>query len=393
MASSRFTLPLVLILICASTAPIAAQDDLEPKIEALLVNRDPRLVAIGARLAGLSPDEHSLAIMEERVEHWDPAQRNRALGSEGFDAMTEILDALIQQNRVVSPAGVAAIAYAFPDQALILAARLPFDDAEPMYLSWYEEGAQTSNPSAADSVIPDHHMLARVAAMMVVHKRPQDIAANILADSTEMLVVSVPIDRAQPVDRCLIGCTVPPRCALEIAGEARTGWPPVFQYIVEENSPYPVDDGPPELNHLLVQIKGDRITFRRVKPNTPPNYCYSPAPLNPLTFHRLLAQMLGVSDEKMTWQAQESGSLGWVSDKQFLSELGTQVGLEEAGLRATVQKVYAKGLITKSQAETTRPKLSIVVYDDRGRTRRPAAPLPQLPVSDSRTTYRIATQP
>jgi hypothetical protein len=99
--------------------------------------------------------------------------------------------------------------------------------------------------------------------------------------------------------------------------------------------------------------------------------------------------MLGISDAKMTWQAQESGSLGWVSDKQFLSELGAQVAQEETRLRETVRKFYAKGLLTKTQAETTRPKLSIIVYDDRSRTKRPVAPLPQLQVSDPRTSYRV----
>jgi hypothetical protein len=159
---------------------------------------------------------------------------------------------------------------------------------------------------------------------------------------------------------------------------------------VEENSPYPDDDGPLEISHVLVQTADERITYRRVEANAQPNYCYSPLPLNyPLTRHRLLAQMLGISDAKMTWQAQESGSLGWVSDKQFLSELGAQVAQEETRLRETVRKFYAKGLLTKTQAETTRPKLSIIVYDDRSRTKRPVAPLPQLQVSDPRTSYRV----
>jgi hypothetical protein len=246
-------------------------------------------------------------------------------------------------------------------------------------------------PTAANSLHPLLLQgLAHVAAMMVAHSRPQDIAAGILADSEESLVVSVPIDGSQPVDRCLIGCTAPAQCALETAVESRDGWPPIFQYVVEENSPYPDDDGPLEISHVLVQTADDRITYRRVEANAQPNYCYSPLPLNyPLTRHHLLAQMLGISDAKMTWQAQESGSLGWVSDKQFLSELGAQVAQEETRLRETVRKFYAKGLLTKTQAETTRPKLSIIVYDDRSRTKRPVAPLPQLQVSDPRTSYRV----
>jgi hypothetical protein len=103
--------------------------------------------------------------------------------------------------------------------------------------------------------------------------------------------------------------------------------------------------------------------------------------------------MLHIGEERMPWQAQEIGSLGWVSDRQFLTELGVEIAKQEGNLRATVQKFYQKGLLTKTQSETIRPRLSIAVYDDRGRTRQPVAPLPQLQFSDSRTSYRVNPQP
>jgi hypothetical protein len=102
--------------------------------------------------------------------------------------------------------------------------------------------------------------------------------------------------------------------------------------------------------------------------------------------------MLHTGDKQMPWSVQESGLLSWVSDKLFLTELGAQVELEEARLRATVHTFYAKGLLSKTQAETTRPRLSIIVYDDRGPIQPPRQALPQLPISDSRTSYRINPQ-
>jgi hypothetical protein len=102
--------------------------------------------------------------------------------------------------------------------------------------------------------------------------------------------------------------------------------------------------------------------------------------------------MLHISDKQMPWSVQESGTLGWVNDKQFLSELGTQVELEEARIRATVHTFYEERLLSKIQEETTRSRLSIIVFDDRRPTQPPTPPLPQLPISDSRTTYRINTQ-
>jgi hypothetical protein len=61
-----------------------------------------------------------------------------------------------------------------------------------------------------------------------------------------------------------------------------------------------------------------------------------------------------------------------------------------ARLRATVQQFLASGLISGSQADATRPKLSITVFDNRHPAQPPHSALPQLPVRDSRTTYRIS---
>jgi hypothetical protein len=81
--------------------------------------------------------------------------------------------------------------------------------------------------------------------------------------------------------------------------------------------------------------------------------------------------MLHISDKQMPWSVQESGTLGWVNDKQFLSELGTQVELEEARIRATVHTFYEERLLSKIQEETTRSRLSIIVFDDRRPTQPP----------------------
>jgi len=92
----------------------------------------------------------------------------------------------------------------------------------------------------------------------------------------------------------------------------------------------------------------------------------------------------------MPWSVQETITVPWTNDGQFLLDLSKQVYLEEGKLRATVQRLYAKGLLTRSEAESTRPKLWIIAFDDRQPTQ-PANPaLPRLTVQDSRTTYRIS---
>jgi hypothetical protein len=389
MARPRFSLNLISILIFASAASGLAQSSSGVPIEPLLRSQDPRLVAFGASEAAKRGSDTEIAIMQGMVERWDPSQRHRYQDGDRYDAMTVILDTLIQRKEFVSPAGITAIAYAFPDQALILAARLPFEDAEPLLLSWYENGAGV-RPAQGDREGADRLLMARVAAMMLAKQRPQDIAASILADSEERLAVSVPNEGYDGVERCLVDCVAKPPCNSEDADPPRGGWPPLFQYTLVENVWEGHHAGSLATGSLVVEAGSDFITYRRVPAEVHLNYCYSPSPLSAVTRHRLLAEMLGVDDKQMPWSVQENITIPWENDAQFLLELSKQVYLEEAKLRATVQKLYAEGLLTKSVAESTRPKLSIIVFDDRQPTQ-PANPaLPRLAVQDSRTSYRIS---
>jgi hypothetical protein len=385
---SKIGLTLIAILIFAAAAPSLAQSTVP--IEPLLRNHDPRLVALGAWEAGYRGNDTEISILKDKVERWDPAQRHRFQDGERFDAMTVILDTLIQRGEVVTPAGVTAIAYAFPDQALILATRLPFDDAEPILLSWYESGESVSR-AHPDAEGVNRLMMARVAAMILSKRNPQAIAARLLADSVERLAVSVPNDVSNGLDRCLVGCETKAPCLTEFSDPAPVGWPHIFQYTLEENKPQADNAGPLVNGPLLIEAGGDRITYRRVEAETHLNYCYYPTPLTAETRHRLLAQMLGVDDKQMPWAVQMNLTLPWVNDEQFLLELTEQVNAEESRLRTTVKTFYAKGLITSGQVDSIRPKLSVVVFDDRAQTV-PANPsLPTLPVKDSRTTYRISS--
>jgi hypothetical protein len=387
MAMSRFGLTLAAVLILTSGA--LSQDPARPPvpIEPLLRNSEPRLVALGAWEVIRRKDDTLFPLMQEMVERWDPAQR-LDFDQNQSDAMTVILDAFIQRDAVLSLAGITAIAKAFPDQALILASRLPLDDAAPLLLDWYQSGRGV-NRSHLDSETTDRLRMARVAAMMLAKNRPQQIAPALLADSTEYLAVSVPSVGAEGVDRCLVECEAPPNCTSESGVEAQPGWPLIFRYALEEynlpsTSPKPTPD-----SSLLVQAGGDRIVYRRLRSDSQWEYCHPLNPLNAGNRHRLIAEMLGVSEGHLLWQTQMDLTLPWQNDQRFLGELGAQVDAEENGLRSTVQQFLAKGLITRTQAETIRPRLSITVFDDRQHSQPANLTLPQLAIRDSRTSYRV----
>ena len=329
-------------------------------------------------------DDTYMPLLGKMVERWDPAQRHVVENEDTYDAMTVILDVLIQRNQVVSPAGIMAIADAFPDQALILVTRLPTDDAEPILLSWYQAGARARNKSSPQD-FGIQQMKARVAAMILSATRPAEIAASLVADSEERLAVSVPSSGAEGIDRCLMQCEPKPACAPETTDEPRMGWPPIHRYVIEEDAPWPEDAAP-----LLVEAGGNRITYRRVPAEVGLDACYFPEPLGPLTRHRLLAEMLQVSDESMPWSAQMNLTLPWMDDREFLLRLTDQIHSGETRLRATVSALFQKGFLTKSQMAATRPRFTVLIFDDRQPVQPAHTALPLMPAQDSRTTCRIS---
>jgi hypothetical protein len=143
---------------------------------------------------------------------------------------------------------------------------------------------------------------------------------------------------------------------------------------------------------LLIYAGGDTITWRRSEAAPHRDDCFTPEPLTSQTRHRLLAQMLQVREADLRWGAQMTLRLGWFSDQQYLRDLGTQIREQEDRLLATVRSFYAKGLLTKSQFDAIRPRLIVVVFDDRNgqMESKQALPLPQ--IRDSRTVCRLAPQ-
>jgi hypothetical protein len=403
MGSRAFGVKLACFFFVSAVLAVA-QGDVNSVSARLLQDRDPRQVAWGAWYAAGAQDDSIVSMLQEKLERWDPAERHRAQAGLYFYSMSVILDTLIQRGATATPAGITNISYAFPDQALILTSRLPSDDAEPILLSWYEEGMHLDRrrpgPDTANRL-----MLARVAAMMLTRDHPAEISGSLLNNSVDTLVISVPDSPTTAQDRCLVDCTQKPPCAEEelnysripsppitSAGVPEEGvtWPPIYQYTIEENrdvldSADPAADRPP-----LVEIGGDRITYRRARMELSLNYCYSPAPLSAVTRHHLLAAMLNTSDDQVPWQARANAAVQWQSDSQFLSDVGQLVSQEEARLAETVKKLSLKGLLTRSQTESIRPRLSVVVFDDR---RVHATMLPDLPITDPRTTWRVVASP
>jgi hypothetical protein len=317
------------------------------------------------------------------VERWDPAHRNPVPDEDHLLAMSEVLHALIQRKAEVPPSGLSTVASYFPDQAAILASRLRLEDATPLFQSWYESGENVDrNRSGREG--PARLLLARVAAMMLSKVPPPSFVASLLVQSEERLTVSVPTQGFKAVNRPSGESTASGRCGEEVVDPPKSEWPPLWQYMLEENAPGG-DDGV-----VVAEAGGDTITYRRTPQNLRVGYCYSPRPLDSDNRHRLLAEMLAEDEREMLWQPRKQVPIQWKSGEQFKQELSRVVGAEEAALRATVSEFYTKGLLTRSQLDTIRPRLYVVVFDDRQRIEPPNQALPQLTAQDSRTFFRVS---
>jgi hypothetical protein len=249
--------------------------------------------------------------------------------------------------------------------------------------------------------------------MMLARDHPEDIAPSLLEESIETLVVSVPNVGGASPDRCLVDCTEHQPCAPETVDKTRlpqppitsagvpeegVDWPPIYQYTIEENSPAFANAAPVANSPLLVEIGGDRITWRRAQMELTLNYCYFPAPLSAVTRHHLLAALLanlpadppsdlpGKKGGEMSWAAQMNVTVPFDDNAQFLADIGPVVSAEEDRLRRTVTAFYQRKLLTPNQRDATRPRLAVIVFDDRysGTTALPAPP-----IADSRTTWRV----
>src|SRR5712664_695288 len=100
--------------------------------------------------------------------------------------------------------------------------------------------------------------------------------------------------------------------------------------------------------------------------------------------------MLRVDDKKMPWPAQQDVIFIQVNKEEFLPALTRQIESEESKFRATVKALREKGYLTESEANTVRPKLTVIVNDVRspvfdGQDHLPP-PLPKLVPTDSRTS-------
>jgi hypothetical protein len=330
---------------------------------------DPRQIAWAAHFAKKQADRIAVEALLKLVEHWTAPEANQRDQADQIAAMSEVLDTLIQRRERVPAVCISAIASAFPVQAVILASRLSHSDSSRLLLDWYDGRSDQKRT-----------LLPRISAMMLAKAPPDGFAASVLAESEARLEVSVQPPPSNSSFGLGLGFGSFGGSCGDSIGLSKPGWPPLSVYIIEENSPR-------TRNPTVVKAGGDRITYRRVRESGMRGSCFFPHPLNADTRLGLIAEMLGASKKKLPWKADQSTLMFFEGTEAFQQELRQLVAAEESRLTATSQALYRRGSLTRAEVEAIRPKLLVLVFDDR---KSAGALLPLLIPEDPRTSISLS---
>jgi len=93
----------------------------------------------------------------------------------------------------------------------------------------------------------------------------------------------------------------------------------------------------------------------------------------------LIAEMLGVSPDAISWNIYPTTTIPFYSDEQFGRELLQFVDQEEQKYRQTAIALVDRGLMTSAEVEQSAPKLEIYTNDMRGENASPMPTIAPLP--------------
>jgi hypothetical protein len=349
----------ILLILFIVASVLHAQDQIitpETRANADTIRRwlhssDPRLIAWGADFARRDHEATVVTEMPEMLEHWIMPASNGGDESQAAlrRAVLAVLDTLIQDNIEVPVPAIEAVATSFPDQAVILIARLPIAQSRSTLESW-TYGATGSS---------DQRTLARAASMMlakdplpsrVVWKMAQvGFVASVIDASEEEVHITLIKKQA---GYSLGGWN---SCGDFLGHRLTPGWPQVYRYSLDETN------GVEASGPVIIDLDGDKITFRRVEDTAGGGSCSGSGFqwLDPFTRHRLLAYWLGIPEGEMSWKPVESYTIVWTNQVAYQKELGEIVDAQRRKLNATVEALRQRGLLQKN--EEAMPRLVVTI--------------------------------
>jgi hypothetical protein len=362
---SALLVPCFLATILAAQEPVITPD-MQVTTEILhqwLHSGDPRLITWTADFARRTHDAQIIAEMPGWLEHWpmppvygdlDRQESQRRIPS--LLPILAVLDTLIQENAQVPIPAIDSFAVSFPFHASILMARHPLSESRP-YLEEWARGANGINAQ---------RYLAKVAFMILAKNPgastqfwygdtdiPLGLVGSVVAASHSKLNIAVNADGApEPL-------TGGAACGDSPGREPSRGWPPVYDYVILE---YDKDPNKP----VLVELGDYRLSVWRAESNGAAlGSCHGSLWLDPdYLFNELIAYWLAIKPQDMPWRPEQSFGIKWVTTAEYEHRLGGIIESQRKKLRATVEALHKRGLLTDDQASDVIPKLVVNIQCD-----------------------------
>jgi hypothetical protein len=338
----------------AQTRSTAPKLPSEATIENWLLSDDSRLVAWGAHDVLVSRNEALTGDLLNLATEWRPlipasaTDGSAQLSQEQLnkrDAMAAVLDALIQMNVPVPGDTLRTLAPDFPVAVAILLSRMSPEDSEPLALDFYH-----SPPKLG-------YGLQYASAAMLAHNPPSGFPPDLMAGITVRADVFVILPDAPGFGFGGGSCGA---CFMQ-PNLQRSNWPPIGQYSLSKE----------KADRSVLLVSGiDAIYVKRYESESYVNPCGGPS-LGPYERQRLIAEILGVSPDAISWNIHLTTTIPFYSDEQFGRDLLQFVDNEEQKYRQTAIALVDRGLMTSAEVEQSAPKLEIHTIDMRGENANP----------------------
>jgi len=327
-------------------------------IQGWLHSSDPRLVAWGAHDALLTHDLSLAPDLLVLAKQWQPLSTRSSEDArpeklseeqeERRDAMAAVLDALIQMNVAVPADSLRNLAPDLGNHVAILLARMPRAESEAASLEFFR-----SPPGGASG-------LQYVSAALLALHPPAGFAGELLAGVTVRATIVVVLPNAEPMGFGYAG-----DCFSESEIQ-REDWPIVGQYTLSKEK----RDESSVVVSAIDPIYFTRIESTRYLGNT----CGLGVYLGAEQRKRLIAEMLGVAPDDISWQTGLQTTIAFQSMEQFHIDLLAFVAEQQQMYRRTAEDLEARNLLGRGEVSQSLPRLELKIMDVRGQG---AEPIPK----------------
>ena len=322
-----------------------------------LGKEDPKAVAWRAHDAMATHDGSAIPELVSLASRWQPlvpqpvsddsgARELTMMQKEERDAMTVVVDALIQLNAPVPAGALRKLAPDFQNGVAVILARMPAEQSGPLSQEFFR------------SAEPRYTLQYVSAALLALHP-PSGFAGKLLGDiRVQARVVAVLPGGPE------IGFGSGGSCYRASEPE-RDDWPALGQYKLSMQ----VSDGASLLVGGAEPIYASRVESSQDLGSG----CgkWGGLYLGQEERRAFIAEMLGVAPEAIPWETDVQKNIEFTSMGQFAGELLAFIEEQQPMYRETAEALEARGLLTHSETQQSMPQIELSLDDERRVQQRP----------------------